>query len=82
MLLKFSSDARKQLKKLPKPEKIKVVKKIQVLKGNPYLGKKLKGEYENLRSFKTWPYRIIYNYSPQNQLLFIDAIEHRQGAYK
>lgn len=78
----YSSDAQKQLKRLPKSEKLKVVRKIHVLGENPLLGKKLKGEYEGLRSIKAWPYRIIYHYSSEKRTFFVEAIEHRQGVYK
>lgn len=82
MQLEFSSIASKQFKKLPPPEKTKVFKKIQLLKQDPFIGKKLKGEFSHLRSLKAWPYRIIYHYSPAEQILFIENIEHRQQVYK
>lgn len=82
MILKFSTPAVKQLKKLSQREKIKAWKKIQLLKTDPFVGKKLKGEFEGLRSVRAWPYRIIYHYSPKERLLFIETIEHRQQVYK
>lgn len=82
MLVEYSETARKQLKKLPKEKQITVLKKIEKLKNDPYAGKKLKGEFEGLRSLRVWPYRIIYRYLPQNKLLFVNVIQHRQEAYK
>ncbi len=82
MRLEFSETARKQIKKLPRFEQLKVLKKLQKLKNDPYVGKKLKGEFEGLRSLKAWPYRIIYRYQPQEKLLFINVIQHRQQSYK
>ncbi len=81
MHLEFSSVASKQFRKLSPPEKLKVFKKIHLLKENPLIGKKLKGEFDQLRSLKAWPYRIIYSYLPKTGL-FINAIEHWQGVYK
>lgn len=78
----YSDTARKQLKKLPKSEQIKVLKKIEILKVDPHSGKKLKGIFAGLRSLKAWPYRIIYQYSDKDQTLFINVIEHRQQVYK
>ena len=69
-------------KRLPKSERIKIIKKIHLLKENPYIGKKLMGIFEGLRSLKAWPYRIIYRYSLRDKLLFINTIEHRQEVYK
>ena len=82
MKIEYSETARKQLKKLPKNQKIKVLKKIEKLKNDPYAGKKLKGEFEGLRSLKVWPYRIVYRYLTQDRLFFINVVQHRQRAYK
>lgn len=82
MKVEYSDTARKQLKRLPKDKQIKVLKKIEKLKNDPYAGRKLKGEFEGLRSLKVWPYRIIYRYLTQDKLLFINVIQHRQKVYK
>ncbi len=82
MKVEYSQTARKQLKKLPKNKQIRALRKINKLKNDPYAGKKLKGEFEGLRSLKIWPYRIIYRYLPQDKLLFINIIQHRQKVYK
>ena len=82
MRVEYSHTANKQLKKLAKTNQIRVLAKIQKLKNDPYAGKKLKGEFEGLRSLKVWPYRIIYRYLAQDKLLFINIIQYRQQAYK
>lgn len=82
MRAEYSETARKQFKKLPKDKQIKVLKKISKLKNDPDAGKKLKGVFKGLRSLKVWPYRIIYRYSSQDKLLFINVIQHRQQVYK
>ncbi|MFZ5932769.1 MAG: type II toxin-antitoxin system RelE family toxin [Patescibacteria group bacterium] len=82
MRVEYSDTAAKQLKKLPRGKQIKILKTIEKLKNDPYAGKKLKGEFGGLHSLKVWPYRIIYRYLPQDKLLFINVIQHRQGAYK
>ena len=82
MKVEYSHTARKQIKSLPKEIKIKVLKTIERLKNDPYAGKKLKGEFEGLRSLKVWPYRIIYRFLSQEKLLFINLVQHRQRVYK
>lgn len=82
MKVEYSHTARKQIKKLLKSKRVKVLGIIEKLKNDPYAGKKLKGEFKGLRSLKVWPYRIIYRYLPQERLLFINVIEHRQKVYK
>lgn len=82
MKIEYSDTAQKQLKRLPKNKQIKVLKKIEKLKNDPYAGKKLKGEFEGLCSLKVWPYRIIYRYLSQDKLFFINVVQHRQKVYK
>ena len=82
MRVEYSNTARKEIKKLPKRKQLKIILTIQKLKNDPYAGKKLKGEFEGLRSLKIWPYRIIYRYLTQDKLIFINVIQHRQKVYK
>lgn len=82
MRVEYSDTAAKELRKLPQSKQIKIIKTIAKLKNDPYAGKKLKGEFEGLRSLRVWPYRVIYRYLPQDKLLFINVIQHRQEVYK
>jgi len=82
MQIIFSEDAKKQYKHLPKSAIIKIAKKLQVLKMNPYAGKKLSAEFTGLQSIRAWPYRIIYEINVKEKRIDILKIAHRQGAYK
>ncbi|OFW45711.1 MAG: hypothetical protein A2163_03725 [Actinobacteria bacterium RBG_13_35_12] len=82
MKINYSKTSLKQLKNLPKTKQIEVLKKIEKLKYNPYAGKKLKGALSNFISLKVWPYRIIYQYSDNDKVIFINVIQHRQSVYK
>ena len=72
----------KQYNRLPKTEQVKIKKKLLMLEQYPQEGKKLSGEYSELRSLKTWPYRIIYFIDNRQKKIFIVTIAHRQGVYK
>lgn len=78
----YSKTSLKQLKTFPREKQIEILKKIEKLKNNPNAGKKLKGPLKNFRSLKVWPYRIIYQYSDSNKVIFINVIQHRQNVYK
>jgi len=80
--VEYSPTALKQIKKLPKAKQAKFLKTIDRLKNDPYAGKKLKGEFEGLRSLRVWPYRIIYRHLPQDKLLYVNVVQHRQEVYK
>ena len=80
MNLYYKPQAAKDLKKLQKNERGKVIKKLEILAKNPRLGKSLKGEFKDLYSLRAWPYRIIYEISDKNIIIY--TVKHRQSAYK
>lgn len=82
MLVIITPKAVKQYKHIPKPEQAKIKKKLVLLEHNPQEGKKLSGQYTELRSLKVWPYRIIYYIDTVQKKLFVVTIAHRQGVYK
>ncbi|MFH1030332.1 MAG: type II toxin-antitoxin system RelE/ParE family toxin [bacterium] len=74
--------AEKELKKIPNPYNQKILIAITLLAGNPFIGKKLEGEYNNHYCFRVWPYRIIYKVFKDELLIIVIRIGHRQGVYK
>ena len=82
MKVELTSFAKKQLKKIPKRETIKIARRMLSLRQDPYLGKKLDGKLSYLYSLRAWPYRILYSINKQKTILTIETIEHRQSAYK
>ena len=77
----LSNDATKQYKRLPKPAQAKIKKKISLLINNPYIGKKLSGEFTGIYSLRAWPYRILYGVNEREKRVDIHKIKHRQRAY-
>lgn len=80
--LEISRKAGKELEKIPSPQRDRIIKKFADLTNNPYLGKKLEGEYENCRSVYVWPYRIIYMVLKDRLLVYVINVGHRQGVYR
>lgn len=74
--------ALKQYNHFPKSEQAKIKKKLISLEQNPQEGKKLSGEFEELRSLRSWPFRIIYFIDKKQSKIFVVTIAHRQGVYK
>ncbi len=72
----------RELKKIDKRYKIKILKKLARLKKKPYLGKKLVGDLKGYYSLRAWPYRIIYKVYKKKLIVFVIDIGHRQGVYK
>lgn len=72
--------AKKQLRKLPRPDQTKIVRKLTYLEAGLITGKPLKGKYQNYFSIQAWPYRILYTI--QANTIVIHVVKHRQGVYK
>ena len=82
MQVVFTKDASKLYDHLPSSERKKINKKIEILKKQSIAGKKLTGEYEGMRSLRSWPYRIIYYVDTKQEKAVVLSVLHRQGAYK
>ncbi|MBP9691377.1 type II toxin-antitoxin system RelE/ParE family toxin [Candidatus Woesebacteria bacterium] len=78
----YKAEAIKHLKNLDSAEKKKAKKKIESLVTNPLLGKKLKGEFSELRSLRAWPLRIIYLFDLKSQTITIVTVDFRGSVYK
>lgn len=80
-LLKLDPRAEKQLNKIPSPynERIKIT--FTTIANNPYIGKKLKGEYEGSYTVRVWPYRIIYDIYKHELWVVVVKIKYRGGVY-
>lgn len=82
MKIVLSRDAEKDFLRFSKSEQIKIDRKLLSLKQNPFVGKKLTGEFRNRYSLRAWPYRIIYKINRLEKRIEVDSILHRQGVYK
>lgn len=72
----------KQYNHFPKSEQAKIKKRLLALEQSPQQGKKLSGEFKELRSLKVWPYRLIYYIDEKQSKVYVVTIAHRQGVYK
>lgn len=71
----------KELDRIDKRYRLKILAVLECLGENPYLGKKLSGEHGGKRACRVWPYRIIYVILDQELVVLVIAIGHRQGVY-
>ena len=55
---------------------------IDMLRENPFAGKKLQGEHEGTWSLRVWPYRIIYVIQRDIITVTVLRVGHRQGVYQ
>jgi mRNA interferase RelE/StbE len=60
----------------------RVVRAVDGLKTNPFIGKKLLGELSNFRSLRVGEYRIIYIIIEKRVLVQVVKIAHRREVYR
>lgn len=72
----------KDLKNIPAVFGKKLLRAIELLKTDPFRGKKLQGRLSGIYSLRVWPYRILYEVHRQEILVIVLHIGQRQGVYK
>jgi len=77
----LSGKAKKSLKKIDPQDKPRILTALVRLRQNPFLGKKLSGEYKDCYSLRVWPYRIVYKIHKKRLLVLVVNIGHRGSVY-
>lgn len=76
----LSKNAEREFARLPKNDKQKIIRKLDLLQNEPFSGKPLAGQLRSLFSLRAWPYRVIYEQKPKR--VIVHHIPHRQKACK
>jgi len=75
--IRIEPKAKKELKKIKNKRDIKRIYQVFLeIRKNSFLGKKLKGEFKGLYSFRIWPYRIVYKIYRQQILVIVIRFGH------
>jgi len=80
--LQIKQSAFKELQRIDKKERIRIVLAIDKLTENPHIGKVLKGELLGLRRIRSGNYRVIYEINEGEVLVLVLRIAHRKKAYR
>lgn len=78
----LSRSAEKDLNKVDTKFKPHIFAALFDLRKNPYLGKKLKGKFQDYYSLRLGIYRIIYRIYKKELNILVIRIGHRQGVYR
>jgi len=81
--VEFSKLVFKSLKKIPKDEGKKILRKAEALITNPYPNgfKKIQGE-ENLFRIRSGDYRILYRVFEKKLVILVVNVGHRKDIYQ
>jgi len=80
--IKWDAKALKELDKLPEKRVIQILQKITALSKNPYIGKALKGAFQNYYRLRVGDFRIIYSIKKKILVVVILQIGNRTDIYK
>ena len=80
--LTIKQSALKEIQRLDKPDRKRLVEAIDKLAENPHVGKLLKGEFAGLRRIRVGAWRIIYEINEGKVVVLILRVAHRKDIYR
>lgn len=80
--LQIKQSVLKEIERLPKPERLRIIAAIDQLAENPHVGKLLKGDFSGLRRIRVGDYRAIYEINENVVLVLVLRVAHRKQVYR
>ncbi|MDE0250005.1 MAG: type II toxin-antitoxin system RelE/ParE family toxin [Gammaproteobacteria bacterium] len=80
--IRIKASAAKELRRVSKPHRIRIVDAIDRLTETPHLGSTLKGDLRGLRRLRVGHYRILYEVQDDTLVVLIIRVAHRRDAYR
>lgn len=80
--IKIKSSASKELRRIVRPDRSRLIAAIDDLSENPHQGKALKGELTGLRRIRVGAYRIIYEIRDAQLVVLVIRVAHRREVYR
>lgn len=80
--IRIKDSAARELKRVARPDRIRVTTAIDRLGETPHLGTALKGDLRGLRRLRVGDYRILYEIRDDELVVLVVRIAHRRDAYR
>jgi mRNA interferase RelE/StbE len=77
--IQFTPRFLKNIKVLDREVQVRILREINVLKTNPYVGKPLRGEWKGIYSLRIGDYRVLYQIKEEKVYLLV--VGHRKRIY-
>ena len=78
----FAPTAEKQFLRLSKLVRVRIAAAVAKLADEPLLGKPLKGQLKEYRSYRVGDYREIYYVKQRELFVYVVAVAHRREVYR
>ena len=80
--IRIKGSASKELERIAKPQRLRIITAIDRLAANPFLGSALKGELRGLRRLRVGDYRVLYEVQNDAVVVLVLRIAHRRKVYR
>ncbi len=80
--IRWESRAIKEVARLPKQDRKRIVMAVEELSRSPDKGTALKGRWAGLRRLRVGKYRVIYSLRDEGLLIAVVRVGHRKEAYR
>ena len=80
--IRIKGSAAKELERITKPQRLRIITAIDRLAANPFLGSALKGELRGLRRLRVGDYRVLYEVQNDAVVVLVLRIAHRREVYR
>ena len=80
--IRIKESAAKELRRLAKPDRTRIVAAIDRLTETPHLGAALKGDLRGLRRLRVGDYRVVYEVRDEELVVLVVRVAHRRDAYR
>ncbi|MDE0383544.1 MAG: type II toxin-antitoxin system RelE/ParE family toxin [Defluviicoccus sp.] len=80
--IRIKESAAKELRRVAKPDRMRIVAAIDRLAETPHLGAALKGDLRGLRRLRVGDYRIVYEIRDEELVVLVVRVAHRRDAYR
>ncbi len=78
--IRIKESAAKELRRVAKPDRARIVAAIDRLAETPHLGTSLKGDLRGLRRIRVGDYRILYEVRDKELVVLVVRVAHRRDA--
>ena len=80
--IRIKESAARELRRIARPDRIRIATAIDRLAEIPHLGTALKGDLRGLRRLRVRGYRILYEIRDDELVVLVVRIAHRRDAYR
>ncbi len=80
--IRIKASAARELQRIERPDRERLVAAIDRLAENPFAGSALKGELRGLRRIRVGGYRVLYEVRERDLVVLVLRAAHRRDAYR